>query len=441
MQGTKRIWVNRAKTFEEAAAFDRDYYQRLSPEERLDIVQMLREMHFDQSGPTLPSSRPNDRRPRRSPVPASTRGTSPLTRRVFLRRASAWTAYGLMLSLMPHCATSGQASASEERKRLVSRAQGLSLREISRQRLHHGRDRFLDPFSAEPRGGLWRLLRWKLFSGNAFRDQYADEVVRPLDLDWRPFREEGDCSVMFLRHSCLLVRDLETVYLVDPIFFGLFWLTDFSPIRSGLDDMPRPDHVLITHGHYDHLDLDSLRTLDPGTHVVTPLGYDGIFEDLGMSNRTRLDWYETHAEGQGEVVFLPCRHWTMRNPITGPNRDLWGAYLIRGESGRNVFLSGDAAYFDRYGEIGGEFDIDLAVFNLGAYEPRWFMAQSHINPEETVRAFCELKARRLLVVHWGAFRLGDEPVHLPPLEIRRAMERAGLADRLVHLEPGESVAL
>ncbi|MCF8060896.1 MAG: MBL fold metallo-hydrolase, partial [Deltaproteobacteria bacterium] len=329
-----------------------------------------------------------------------------MTRRGFLRRASAWTAGGLLLSLMPGCGISRQAVAAEETARLASRARGLSLRGIAQQRLHHGKDRFLNPFSTEPRGGLWRLLRWKLFSRNEFKDQYADEEVRPLDLDWRAFREEGDGAVMFLRHSCVLVRDLETVYLVDPIFFGLFWLTDFSPIRSGLEQMPRPDHVLITHGHYDHLDVDSLRILDPDTHLITPLGYDHIFEKLGMSNRTPLDWYETHADGRGEVLFLPCHHWTMRNPITGPNRSLWGAYLVRGASGRNVFLSGDAAYFDRYREIGREFDIDLAVFNLGAYEPRWFMAGSHINPEETVRAFCELNARRLLVVHWGAFRLG-----------------------------------
>jgi L-ascorbate metabolism protein UlaG (beta-lactamase superfamily) len=365
----------------------------------------------------------------------------PLNRRAFLRRASALTAGGLMASLAPGCTTSRQAMASDEHERLVNRAQGLSLREIARQKLHHGRESFLDPFSAEPRGGLLRLLRWKLFSRNRFSSQYSDETVRPLELDWRPFRGEGDCAVMFLRHSCVLVRDLDTIYLVDPIFFGLFWITDFSPIRSGLEEMPRPDHVLITHGHYDHLDVESLRTLDPDTHVVTPLGYDGIFEDLGMRNRTRLDWFEAHGDHRRRVVFLPCRHWTMRNPVTGPNRSLWGAYLIQGAGGRNVFLSGDTAYFDRYAEIGEAYDIDLAVFSLGAYEPRWFMAGSHIDPEETVRAFCELRARRLMVVHWGCFRLGDEPVHLPPLEIRREMERAGLSDRLVHLEPGESLAL
>jgi len=364
---------------------------------------------------------------------------SPITRRAFLRRACTWGGRALALSLVPGCASAGRAMASEEHQRRISRVRDLPLREIAKRRIHHGPDRFINPFMDGERGGFWRFLRWKVFSRNQFKGQYRDEKVQPLDLDWRPFREQGDCSVMFLRHSTVLMRDLDRILLVDPIFFGLFWFTDFSPIRSGLDGMPPPDHVLLTHGHYDHLDVDSLRTLDPGTHVITPLGYDGIFDDLGMKNRTQLDWYQAHEDGAFQVLFLPCNHWTMRNPIIGPNRDLWGAFLVRGASGRTVFFSGDAAWFDRYHEIGAEFDIDLAVFNLGAYEPRWFMAQSHINPEDTVRAFQALGARRLLVVHWGAFRLGDEPVHVPPLDMAREMEKAGLADRLVRLDPGGAV--
>ena len=288
---------------------------------------------------------------------------------------------------------------------------------------------------------MWRFLRWKVFSRNRFKDQYGRESVRTLDLDWRPFREQGDAAVMFLRHASVLLRDLDRVLLVDPIFFGLFWFPDFSPIRSGLDEMPAPDHVLITHGHYDHLDVPSLHTLDTATHVITPLGYEEIFGDLGMTNHTRLDWYQAYRDRDLEVLLLPCHHWTMRSPFTGPNSNLWGSYLVRGASGRTVFFSGDAAWFDHYGEIGKEFDIDLAVFNLGAYEPRWFMAQSHIDPGETVRVFRALRARRLMVVHWGAFRLGDEPVFLPPLDIQREMEKAGLSDRLIRLDPGGSVSL
>lgn len=330
---------------------------------------------------------------------------------------------------------------SEDVTSRVSRARELSLRGIAEERLHHGPDRFINPFIATGRGGPWQFLRWKLFSSNRFKNQYAEEPTRELFLDWRAFLEQGECAILFLRHACILVRDQDRIFLVDPLFSGLFWFTDFSPIVSGLESMPAPNHVLITHGHYDHLDVSSLRTLHPETHVITPLGYDGVFNGIGMKNRTQLDWFQSYSNGGCRVLLLPCHHWTMRDPFTGPNRSLWGSYLIQGASGRTIFISGDAAYLDRYGELAEAFDIDLAVFNLGAYEPRWFMAQSHMNPAECVRAFQVLKARRLVVVHWGTFRLGDEPVHLPPVEVLREMKKAGIEDRLVCLEHGRAMSL
>jgi L-ascorbate metabolism protein UlaG (beta-lactamase superfamily) len=131
----------------------------------------------------------------------------------------------------------------------------------------------------------------------------------------------------------------------------------------------------------------------------------------------------------------------MRNPLEGPNQSLWGSFILRTKTGPTIFISGDTAYFDRFQEIGREFPIDLAIINLGAYEPRWFMAGSHMNPGETVRAFKELGAARLLVIHWGTFRLGDEPVHFPPIEIKKEMEKEGLSERLVHLNHGETLFL
>jgi L-ascorbate metabolism protein UlaG (beta-lactamase superfamily) len=151
-----------------------------------------------------------------------------------------------------------------------------------------------------------------------------------------------------------------------------------------------------------------------------------------------LDWFDTFRAGDREIIFLPCNHWTMRSPLVGPNRALWGSYLIRTAAGPTIFVSGDTAYFDGFAELGRRFDIDLAIFNLGAYEPRWFMAPSHINPRETVQAFRELNANRLMVVHWGTFRLGDEPVHFPPGDIRKELQRQDLLDRWVDIRHGQT---
>jgi L-ascorbate metabolism protein UlaG (beta-lactamase superfamily) len=264
--------------------------------------------------------------------------------------------------------------------------------------------------------------------------------VVPVSIDWEPIRDHGSLSVTFIKHSSILIKDQDRFILVDPVFFEIFrFIKDYSPLKFGVEEIPRPDHVLITHGHRDHLDTRSLSSLHGGTHVITPLGYNDIFTDLKMTNRTQLDWFDTFENGNQEITLIPCDHWTMRNPLAGPNRSLWGSYILKTKTGPTIFISGDTAYFDRFQEIGREFSIDLAIINLGAYEPRWFMAGSHINPSETVQAFKELGAARLLVVHWGTFRLGDEPIYFPPIDIKKEMEEEGLSDRLVHLNHGETL--
>lgn len=367
-----------------------------------------------------------------------------MTRRRFIRRIYAGLVSTAFSGLLGSCA----AGAGEDANLATGKGMpyvplnGESLREMAEQKLHHLPGRFLNPFTNVPKGDFGRVLRWRFFSKNHFKQYYDDEPVRPVQVDWQKVRERQGLSITFLKHASVLIQDAGSRLLVDPIFWKIFWfIRDFAPIGFDMTEMPRPDHILITHGHYDHLDKDSLSIFDRNTHVVSPLGYDDIFRDLGMNNRSPLDWFDAYRDGGMEITFLPCNHWTMRNPITGPNTGLWGSYLIKTKSGANIFLSGDAGYLDGYAQIGEMFDIDLAIFNLGAYEPRWFMASSHMNPEETVRAFRELKARRMMVVHWGAFRLGDEPVHFPARDIRLAMGRAGLSDRLIEWRHGDTVSL
>ena len=121
--------------------------------------------------------------------------------------------------------------------------------------------------------------------------------------------------------------------------------------------MPAPTHVLITHGHYDHLDLPSLAAVDRNTHVISPLGYDDVFQDLEMNRRTQLDWYDTYERDGLEITLLPCKHWTMRNPLSGANNSLCGSFLVRTTSGTTIYVSGDTSYFRGFQEIGDEFSI------------------------------------------------------------------------------------
>ena len=316
---------------------------------------------------------------------------------------------------------------------------GDRLRELARRQVHHGREGFVNPMGLPRNGRFGQLLKWKFFQRNAYADLLDDQPVRRVTVDWAPIRAHKGVSVTFVKHSTLLIKDVDRILLIDPVFGDIFWfIKDFTPLGFDPADMPRPDHVLITHGHYDHLDSASLATLASGTHVISPLGYDAEFDALGMHRRTQLDWYQVYRDGGREITLLPANHWTMRSPLKGPNHDLWGGYLIRTAGGPVIYVSGDSAYFDGFEQLADDYAVDLAVFNMGAYAPRWFMAPSHMDPEETVRAFSELRARRLMITHWGTFRLGDEPVHFPPLDLKRVLTEKGLLSRWVELNHGQT---
>jgi L-ascorbate metabolism protein UlaG (beta-lactamase superfamily) len=314
------------------------------------------------------------------------------------------------------------------------------LREIALKKEHHGNGVFNNPVGPLREGRFLQFLKWKL-SPNQFSSYLEDQSVQPIVINWSPIQAHQGVSVTFLKHAGVLIKDGDRYLMVDPMFSGLTWfIEDFSPFIFSPKQIPKPDHVLITHGHYDHLDKSSLSALDKATHVITPLGHHRVFQDLEMKNRTQLDWYDTFRNGDQSITFLPSNHWTMRNPFRGPNRSLWGGYMVETSFGKTIYIMGDSGYFDGFSEIGQEFDIDLVIINLGAYEPRWFMAPSHMNPEETVTAFRHLKARHLSIVHWGTFRLGDEPVHLPPMAIRQALREHHLEDRYLELKHGRTVS-
>lgn len=361
-----------------------------------------------------------------------------MTRRKFIHRVLAGSINLLAIGMVPACMRRSMNVSSPDNESHYRRLEGQSLEALARLRRHHGNGRFQNPFSDVPKGRLDRVLKWKLFSKNRFRSFYKDEPTRPVSIDWAPIRNANGLSVTYLNHASVLIKDVDQYILVDPIFGGIFWYNDYTPLAFDPRSIPPADFILITHGHYDHLDLPSLSMAAPCAHVLTPLGYDREFSGVKTRSRRQMDWYDRHSQDGHEFIFLPCNHWSMRNPLIGPNTGLWGSYLLRTRYGATIYIAGDTGYFDGFEQIGADFDIDLAIFNLGAYEPRWFMGPNHMDPAETVQAFRELGARRLMIVHWGTFRLGDEPVHFPPSDLRKALDTVNLGHRLIDLPHGQT---
>ena len=272
-----------------------------------------------------------------------------------------------------------------------------------------------------------------------------------------PRAPDGEIRVTWVGHATFLIQAAGLNLLTDPV-----WSRRASPTQiigparfqaPGIPfgELPPIDAVLLSHDHYDHLDQGTVERLRDrfGADLpwITPLAYRAWFGDVGARNVTELDWWEeteiVGVTGAVRVACAPAQHWT-RRALKEMNDRLWASFALTLPDGRRIYFGGDSGYFRGYAEIGerlGPFDVTLLP--IGAYDPRWFMAPAHMNPEEAVRAHRELGGRGAFVgMHWGTFRLTDEDPLEPPVRARAAWTAEGLPERDLHLlKHGETLIL
>ncbi|MEM7411322.1 MAG: MBL fold metallo-hydrolase [Myxococcota bacterium] len=253
-------------------------------------------------------------------------------------------------------------------------------------------------------------------------------------------------TITWVGHATFLVQMDHTTFLTDPI-----WSDTASPIFLGpqrfvepglaIEVLPSIDFVVVSHNHYDHLDLASLRALaerDPETRFYVPLGNAALLRSEGIERVVELDWGESRVQGGVRIHCLPAKHWSKRG-LTDDLETLWASWAVTGAE-RRFYFAGDTGYFEgfrRIAEVFGGFD--LAAVPIGAYDPRAMMAPSHLNPEEAVRAAVDLKAARAVGMHFGTFDLSDEPLDEPPRRFRAAAAATELgADGAWILDVGET---
>lgn len=243
-------------------------------------------------------------------------------------------------------------------------------------------------------------------------------------------------TLTWIGHATLLVQMEHVTFLTDPT-----WSRTASPVRfagprrfvePGLrfEDLPRIDFVLVSHNHYDHLDLETLRRLaerSADTVFYVPLENGRLLRGAGVENLRELDWGQSVAHAGVRVHCLPSQHWSQRG-LRDERRALWASWAVIGAE-RRFYFAGDSGYYEGFARIGralGPFD--LAALPIGAYEPAAMMEFAHLDPERAVRAGLDLRARRQLAIHFGTFDLSDEPLAEPPRRFREAARAAGLAD-------------
>ncbi len=307
---------------------------------------------------------------------------------------------------------------------------------------HFNGKTFFNPGEQSGRG-LLDLLRWKLTSRATPWPRDVKVALQPLPP--RP-ASEGVVAT-WVGHATFVLRTASTTILTDPVFSDvagpLPWLGPrrVAPPGVDFDSIPRVDLVLLSHDHYDHCDIPTLRRLARRDNpwVVAPLGHRPLLEGAGLRKIVELDWWETRACLPGvKVTLVPARHWSRRRPF-GTNKRLWGGFMMQ-TGGRRVYFAGDSGYEESlFAEIGRRCGAaDLAMIPIGAYEPRWFMKDAHMNPDEAVRAHHDVGARRSIAMHWGTFQLTDEGFDEPV----RALEAArGKSDDFAALLPGASVSV
>lgn len=238
---------------------------------------------------------------------------------------------------------------------------------------------------------------------------------------------EARASLTWVGHATFAMRLGGKLVVTDPVLGTRIQgvVKRLCPPGLRREVMGHVDVVTVSHDHFDHLDVPSLRHIGPEATFVTPLGCGKLLRDAGLPNVIELDrWQEADVHGL-RVRLVPAQHWCMRAPWDRNTR-LWGGFVIEGPEGK-AYHAGDTAFAeDVFAAIGArEPGIDWAMMPIGAYDPEWFMSPQHIGPEDAVRAHRLLGAKHFVAMHWGTFRLTDEPIGEPPVRARAAWEAAG----------------
>jgi L-ascorbate metabolism protein UlaG (beta-lactamase superfamily) len=308
---------------------------------------------------------------------------------------------------------------------------------------HFDGAQFYDPDGVPPKS-IGDLVRWWT-SGR--RSAWPLWCPSPYS-DRPPARVDGTrLRISYVGHASILVQTGGRNILIDPV-----WSDRASPLRFAgpkrvndpgipFEFLPAIHAVLITHCHYDHLDLETLSRL-AGVHrprVILPLGNDAIIRQHDASIATEAyDWGSRAVVEPLGIGFLPSRHWSART-LFDRNRALWASFLIDTPAGR-IYHVGDSGYGDgrHFRGVRREGTIRLAILPIGAYEPRWFMREHHMDPREAVMAFLDSGADLALAHHHGTFQLTDEAIDAPVRELTGALAEAGISvDRFRVLKPGQ----
>jgi len=253
----------------------------------------------------------------------------------------------------------------------------------------------------------------------------------------------GELGITFIGHSSFFIQIGGRKVLIDPVFAErLIALRRLRRPGVKIKDLPAIDMVLLSHAHMDHLNRPSLRRIvahnlkvsGRAPIAVVPWGVEDLVNDLGFARVVTLEWWQTKSIGGLELTMTPCKHWGAR--LFKDTHRGFGGYVIRG-GGHSLYHSGDTAYFDGFTHIGKRLKPEVALLPIGAYRPDSYRGV-HTCPEEALQGFLDLGARRMIPMHYGTFRLSQEPMEEPVERLMAAAKLAGVASSVSVLPEGDT---
>ncbi|WP_210490520.1 MBL fold metallo-hydrolase [Rufibacter aurantiacus] len=287
-------------------------------------------------------------------------------------------------------------------------------------------------------------LRWKL-TKNPQREEKKSDNWLPGVRDPRPFLQGKEDGIVWLGHATFFIRLGGVTFLTDPLFYGVSMLKRKVPFPVQPHELPHIDYVLLSHGHFDHCDKTSLKTLSK-THsftVLTSLKMKSLIQSWMPSNPVQeAGWYQEYQTKKNgpRVFYLPAYHWHKRG-MTDNNKILWGSFMLQTPT-YTLYFGADSGYDQHYKEIQKLFPrIDTCILGVGAYNPAFIMQPSHTNPAEAVQAFKDLKGGTLVPMHFGTFDLSDEPLGEPVRWLKRLEAQGEIPGKLRILDIGEAMPL
>ena len=278
-----------------------------------------------------------------------------------------------------------------------------------------------------------------------------ETVVSSIDVSaqWKDINLTTDNNyVIWIGHSTFLIKTNGITILTDPVFsdraspFKNIGPQRLIPPAINLQDLPKIDFVTVSHNHYDHLDISSIKEiskLNPEIAILIPAGDLKLFNRKGIKNAYEFEWWQSYSSKDVTFTFAPVQHWSKRG-LFDRNKSLWGGWYIKHKD-YSLYHAGDTGYSKDFIETKNRLGSPKYAFiPIGAYDPEWFMSESHVNPEDAVQIMIDLEAEHSFGMHWGTFKLTDEDTLEPPIRLNEAIRVASIKN-FISVTPGEIIKL